>query len=592
VSAKDHNSGALTLQRAIDHVMATGGTVCLGPGVYQLPSSLNIADAGSVRVRGQGWRTILVALEPQPVLQIEQCIDVTVENLAVIGVVTSSGTRSVISLRHSFGCRLQRLAVLSLKTGDATSVGIGLAGYAFATTIDDCVIAADVGIASNVGEKSNYLLTADLTVEDNLIWCTQRGISFERFVIHASEARLRGNTISGSRFAGVLATGGVVPGSTLNVCGNVVLTSGAGIVIGTDGARVIENDVSAEKDAKSGDGIALMPGLEASGIDACQILANRVSDFPGHGIAIRTRINSGMIKQNVIDGVGGGGIVMEQGGSAGSLVIENNQLLDVALTFNQQSEQIAAIRVIAAERADVLNNIIRNVARASFQSPGRAGIQLAAVTEARISGNTLSGIGPREEHAGQSAAIHLLPSFFRMDVEGNSVRRAADDAEELTPAVWRALAVTGTEGLFIKTPSLTVVSNGQMVAFLTASHVAVFALRQDNVSARGNSFRGDSAAQDLVRIDDVEHCLFAENHCLRTSPATGTGGENVVQMFRGGNVVANANYVRGSDPKLSSIALWQQKTGRAVLANVTGGVIQFDGANITPPWLELNIVAP
>ena len=592
VSVEDHNSGALTLQHAIDQVKGTGGTVCLGPGVYQLGTALNITGAGSVRVRGQGWRTILVALEPQTALQIEECIDVTVENLAVIGAVTGGGARSVIGLRHNFGCRLQRLAVVGVGIGDATSVGIGLAGYAFATTIESCVIAADIGIASSVGEKANYLLSVDLVIEDNLVWCTQRGVSFERFVIHAAEARLRGNTIIGSRFAGVLATGGVLPGSTLNVAGNVVQTSGAGIVIGTDGTRVLENDVSAQSGAQTGDGIALMPGLDSTGMDACQIFANRVSGVPGHGIAVRTQVNSGMIKQNFITGVGGGGIVMEQGGSAGNLVIENNQLLDIAARFNQQGEQIAAIRVIAAERADVLNNVIGNVGRASIQSQGRAGIQLAAVTEARISGNTLSGIGPLGEQAGQSAGIHLLPSFFRMDVEGNSVRRAADDSESPTAAVWRALAVTGVEGLFMVTPSLTVVSTGQVVGFFTASRLRILVLRQDNVSARGNSFRGEVAALDVVRIDDVEHCLFAENHCLKTSAAVGAGGQNVVQMFRGGNVVANANRVRGSDPKLSSISLWQQKTGRAVLANVTGSPIQLDGVDIVPPWRDLNIVAP
>ena len=283
VSAEDHNNGTLTLQHAIDQVKDTGGTVCLGAGVYQLSDTLNIVGAGSVRVRGQGWRTMLVSTQAQTAVRIEQCIDVTVENLSVLAAVAGGGTPSVIALRHNFGCRLQRLAVLGVGTGDATSVGIGLAGYAFATFIENCVLAADIGIASSVGEKANYLLTVDLAIEDNVIWCSQRGISFERFVLHVAEARLRGNTIVGSRFAGVLATGGVPPGSTLNVASNVVQSGGTGIMIGTDGARVIENDVSAQSDAKTGDGIALVPGLDGSGINACQVLANRVSGVPGHG---------------------------------------------------------------------------------------------------------------------------------------------------------------------------------------------------------------------------------------------------------------------------------------------------------------------
>jgi hypothetical protein len=592
VSAEDHNSGKLILQHAIDLVKATGGTVCLGPGVYQLAAPLAIVGARSVRVRGQGSRTMLVSAQTATPVQIEQCVDVTVENLAVLAAVAGGSAKSVIGLRNNFGCRLQHLAVLGVGVGDAASVAIGLAGYAFGTTIEGCALAGDVGIASSVGEKANYLLTVNLGVEDNFIWCAQRGVSFERAVLHVAEARLRGNTIVGSRNAGVLATGGVPPGSTLNICGNVVATAGNGIVIGVDGARIVENDVSALESAETGDGIALVPGLDASGIDGCQILANRISGVPRNGIAIRTRVNSAMIKQNFITSVGTGGIVVEDGGSLGSVAIENNLLQDVAATFNTQGEQAAGIRLVATDRAQVLDNTIRNVARASVQAQGRAAIQLAAVTEARVAGNTIAGVGPASEQAGQSAGIQIMPSFFRIDVEGNSVRRAADDDEKLSPAQWRALVVAGVEGTFIATPGLVVVAMGELTGMFTNAQLRVGRLRQDNVSARGNALRGELTALDVVRIEDVDHCLLAENHCLKTSAAGAAGGQNVVQVVRGGTATATANRVRGTDPKLSSIALSGQKNGRAVLANVTGSMIQVENADILPPWRDLNIVAP
>src|SRR5207244_2241861 len=49
------------LQDAVDQIKAVGGTICLAAGVYDLGAGVTITGARSLRIRGQGPATILVA---------------------------------------------------------------------------------------------------------------------------------------------------------------------------------------------------------------------------------------------------------------------------------------------------------------------------------------------------------------------------------------------------------------------------------------------------------------------------------------------------------------------------------------------------
>src|SRR5439155_6013192 len=90
VSAEQHNAGTLTLQHAIDQVKDSGGTVCLGIGLYVLTKPLAIAGAKSLRLHGQGTRTVLFNIETQSALAIDDSMDVVVENMALLGKVTAA----------------------------------------------------------------------------------------------------------------------------------------------------------------------------------------------------------------------------------------------------------------------------------------------------------------------------------------------------------------------------------------------------------------------------------------------------------------------------------------------------------------------
>ena len=65
VDPESHSSGSLTLQAAIDTVSATGGTICLHSGVYDIAGGVDLDGARSVRIHGQGLSTVLVAVATQ-----------------------------------------------------------------------------------------------------------------------------------------------------------------------------------------------------------------------------------------------------------------------------------------------------------------------------------------------------------------------------------------------------------------------------------------------------------------------------------------------------------------------------------------------
>ena len=84
VTPESHNSGTLTIQKAIDQVKSKGGKVCLGPGQYRLSDPISIVGGVSVHLQGHGATTLLVFLGGKPALLIQDSADVTVEGLAML----------------------------------------------------------------------------------------------------------------------------------------------------------------------------------------------------------------------------------------------------------------------------------------------------------------------------------------------------------------------------------------------------------------------------------------------------------------------------------------------------------------------------
>ena len=62
VTPTTHANGTYTIQKAVDDVSATGGTVCLAPGAYNLAAPVTIKAGTKIRIAGQRGATTITAI--------------------------------------------------------------------------------------------------------------------------------------------------------------------------------------------------------------------------------------------------------------------------------------------------------------------------------------------------------------------------------------------------------------------------------------------------------------------------------------------------------------------------------------------------
>src|SRR5262249_11712432 len=204
----------------------------------------------------------------------------------------------------------------------------------------------------------------------------------------------------------MLATGRVlhevVSSSRIDLVHNTVSALGDGVVIATDNTRVADNDIGtvttevlaaprfrplpAKARGDAGSGIVVARNPADAAVDRCLILANRVTGVARNGIAVRGHLASAIIKSNVIEGVGGSGIIMEPGSSAGRLSIDNNHIARIG---EQAQSLSAAIAVQTAAQVEIASNTIDGVGVAGRRYSELDGIVVIASTSVRISDNDL-----------------------------------------------------------------------------------------------------------------------------------------------------------------------------------------------------------
>lgn len=475
VSAEEHNSGKFTIQMAIEKVKATGGKVCLGPGLFNLGNTPVVIDgAQSVQVQGHGWKTMLVYAGDGAAVEVTGCTGIDLERFSVFALsVSVDRAPMAVAVRNSILVRIERCVLLQAGTErDDPPPAVGLGGFLIETFLRDNVIFGATGIQSlalnsttragavNAGEN-RLVTTFGLYVEDNVIAAQRIGVSLDGLTLHMGDTRISGNSVYGGRDACILARGRVfnelLTTSRLEITGNEVMAQqeGDGIVVACDNARVVGNDigilrVNRDQDTAGRDGIALVGNISKDALDRCQVIGNRISRLGRHGIAIRTQIGSAMIKQNFISETGLGGIVMEDEARAEVLSIENNHLLGVSRA-NDANTPLAAIRVSRAEQAEVASNTIQGFALFAVQNPSRVGIEVLASSSVRIAGNDLSDIGPAGDFVKLGAGIEVVSPFDRVDVVDNSVRRNRTIPNDPDNSHWNAVRIRSA----VSTPGFT-----------------------------------------------------------------------------------------------------------------------------------------
>jgi hypothetical protein len=601
VTAEDHNSGKATLQMAVDKVKSTGGTVCTGPGIYWLDEMLHLDSVRSVRLRGQGWLTLLARTRSGPVIKVENATGLTIENMAVIGSAAGGETVDMISLRSTMMCELSNLYLLGLSSEKADATAIGLSGFNLGCAIRRCVIAADNGIAGGPPqEDTRFGYPTGLEIDSNLMLVLRRGIAFPQKTIHYIGTRVFGNQIAGAFEGGIEMTGGVPPGGTVDITGNIILAAGHGLIVGTSHTRICDNEIVARDARQGSNGILLTAGLDPLGLNYCRIVGNRIMSMPGHGIAIRTRINSGMIKQNVVSETGLGGIVMVDNGAAGNLVVENNHFSNLRGAEPQEKNAIAALRFYGVRRLDLLNNIVRDYATQVASASSRAGIELFALQEARIAGNLVAGVGPIAGSAGITSGLRILPGSRQIDVVDNTIHRSEDPTTQFGAAEWRAVHMPlDVDGVPVFSPTMAFALTKRFVVSFTGTWFFASDHQNREVGIRGNVLTNDTSHSPVVEIrgrQQLSVCQFADNRC-HARKSTQQAGPLVVLLAAQG-VIAGSSRIQGTgsadQPALRincALASDQKAPACTVLGNLTSAPIVVNTAVLPPdPFGKLNLI--
>jgi hypothetical protein len=596
VTPESHASGQLTIQAAVQRVQETGGTVCLHTGSYPLRQPVRIAGARSIRIKGQGPATVILA--PSGAFSIEGSVGIVIEELAVIAL----GIQPAIAVRTAAGLTLQALVLLAVGNADGQGAGIALSGVVAGLAIRENLIVAPEGIRAlepAAKDPLPFLITAAVGIDANILWCQRQAIDFAGMVAHLLGSRICDNEVLVCRDAGISVLGIAAPGASVRIAGNSLSVNGPAIRCGVDGAWIEDNQIGGAPQGDrqpSGAGISLLTGLDTTGSDQCQVLANQISGFPGSGILINAPIADLIIKLNIIEQCGTG-IVMQDAASAASLSIENNHLRDIGPRGDvKPGASIMGIGVARTETATVCGNTVRRIGlQAQRGTLLVVGIAHIAVGRSRITGNEIVEVGPPAELPGTvEAGIVLLGPYVDNDVSGNRIER---DGTPRPPdaSFWAAIAAstplakqpivhTGGFTAVRLSDTRTLVFNGAQ-PFINEAPQAVDAagaavVRGSSFGLRGNAVvaRGSAPAISIVSSGDI---LFADNRCELA------GKGNPAVQLQSGAAVVSANIVSGGETSIAASAALNRAT---MLGNATTGTITIAQQSLAgTPWEHLNV---
>ncbi len=380
VSAAGHNQGTFTIQEAISQVLASGGRVCLGPGTFELSTTVDISGATlAIEICGMGTSALFQPTSgvttlnmgappaPQtasiPAILVDNCHGgITIQDLELnfapgyVGSVNAAtGGQGVsfpnpgIMLQNSDSVTIQRCTLTCSGNQLATNPALAIAGLVRQINIQDNVVTftlsqntavpalgAGFGITNlpALGSKPGGVtcLTYDLWISNNVLQNVSFGVELDVSCYHLGQVGISGNIVGPSGAAIVVSGSGLAPLFTrVEITNNQIVESFSGIGCGLT-ARIANNDVQlipvatpASTDTTIGGIVITAPVLSAAQIDGLQITGNRVTGGSGFGILIEAQLGSAVIANNVLESVTCGGVYVMAG--ADHLSITNNQLL-------------------------------------------------------------------------------------------------------------------------------------------------------------------------------------------------------------------------------------------------------------------------
>ena len=518
VHAEAHNAGTATIQQAIDSIRTRGGTICLDAGLYRLRCAAQSGRGAIPQDPGAG-----LAHHPAAGRSDRRDLDSGRDRPLHREPVHHRGRSAQGWNGDDRRCQLRRpaadpsrrprraagrddLRCRRSRRGDPGRRHPGLR-------------ARRRGGHRGARRRRDYALTANLRITDNLLLCSETGLSLAGMCLHYGELALTGNLLLLCSQAGITATGAALPAASVTIAENVLQVTGDGIVAGSNGLRITDNEVvGAAARGKTATGITLAPGLDKGPINHAYITANRLSGLPGDGIAIKKGPGRGddqverrrWCRRRGAD---------DDGGGERRLSHHREQSLHRSGTESERSGPALCRPAASRHEAGRCRgqSFRRGRGRRQSESPAR-GPARRQHRRARVAANRMFGIGPAE-FLGRTIAIVIDASFRKLMLESNSIARIAEAGEKPSIAAWQAIVIAG----FGVNTDAAGVSNsiqpfGAMMlplkdnSFYLSGQQAILLDPARGVAAvRGNNLTGQSPNRPLVEISSLIGCRFDQN---------------------------------------------------------------------------------
>lgn len=611
VTPDSHNSGALTIQMAVDQVREQGGTICLAAGEYALGSTPVLMDGmRSVRMVGQGWQTILSYTGAGAAIGVRNSLGVTLEDFTVLTPPRSDladravGGGPAFHLRHNVGITIRRCVALQFGSRGGGNPAIGVEGLLLGAVVEENAMLAPSGIASMIEadpnqERMAYALVANLVVRDNVMVCGRSAVRFPDWSLHLSDMRITGNTIlivpGGGSEGAVVTTGAAGPGSRLAVDGNLIYAAGNGVVTGIDHTRIRDNELTwfgTDEDGNqptTGSGVVVTQGLRPDRVDDCRIEGNRIDRAPEAGIALRQRLGAARIAGNSVLRAGRAAIAMAAESGAGEIAVVDNRFEDIMPAFMGDGESAVAVHLIGIDRLTFSRNTVRAVAQRAVETPGQAAVFMQGCRDALLAGNQLTDIGPIEGFR-ETMAILASQPLASLHITDSVIVRSQDGPQEQDATSWYAIRILAG---ISESPPLThrrrlnyplFVRTEDTVFAVDAFRIRTVADGLDQVlHIQGNSITAWGQSPAVQAILDGS-CLFTGNTCH----LQGQSGANAVVQIAAQRIAVSNNVVRRPSEQ---DAIQLQGKAFTVVGNITFGNIRINGSPLPPPWQDLNVLS-
>ena len=614
VSPASHNSGALTIQAAIDAIGPEGGTVCLEGGGYVLDAPVTIAGKRALTVQGQGIATLLFYEGQGAAIRVTDGVDVQLERLSLLVAPEEDDTGALppaagVTAVNTALLALRRLAVIVTTRGEAREDhAIAIDGLAIGAKVEECLALAPIALGSrssrDTDDAPSFLALAELRVLDNILFGSRAAVRFEGVAINLAGAVLARNLLFGTA-EGALINWFEPPSGWTAIESSTIAANADVLRLGANDLRLENNQIGG---AEAGHGVRLVQNIVPELETDAQVVGNRISDLSGTGLSLEGAFASVLVKRNVIRRCGTAGIATAPAATIRHAAIDNNVVEAIADAAG--SQDAGGIVLTQVEAGQIAGNAVREVGLGGTEGNLYAGIAVLGVGDLAIEGNTVAAIGPEAAVALADAILGRAP-YAALSIRGNRLIGGPPGSQAQgigwigidigrlalagqpgiagdlagTPAAAASRAVPG-----LRTSLAFAEIDGEIYAVAIDDFRVVGRVREPMITIDGNLLRNEAnAVVPMVMVNDPANSsvVFTSNQCRLEA----AGQTPALVLMAAPRIVAANNIVRRqSDADAMRLTVGPNGTA-TVLGNITFGNIRVLPGGLNPPFAPLNVLA-